>query len=114
MKNSIESLIKTFPGDPFNTEEFRNMIEDHLSWLINHPTTRTLTVTAHQVDVYDFDWIGLLNNVKVQPDLHWITIRMNGGTSFTDVPSNLRAILMPDYTIIQNLIMLNSSTKKTK
>jgi hypothetical protein len=114
MKNSIESLIKTFPGDPFNTEEFRNMIEDHLSWLITHPNTRTIAISAHQVDVFDFDWIGLLNDAKIQPDLHWTTIRMNGGTSFTDVPPNLRSLQVPDYTVIQNLIMLNSSTKKIK
>ena len=114
MKNSIASLVKTFPGDAFNTEKFRNMIEDHLSWLINHPSTRMQNISAHQVDVFDFDWIGLLNDAKVQPDLHWTTIRMNGGTSFTDVPPDLRSILVPDYTVIQNLIMLDSSTKKAK
>jgi hypothetical protein len=106
--------MKNSPRDDFNTPAFRNMIEDHLTWLINHPMTQSTPVTAHQVDVYDFDWIGLLNALRIIPDLHWITIRMNGGNSYTDVPQDLRKVLVPDITTIQNLTMLDNSKKKIK
>lgn len=112
MKISAEALMKNAAKDDFNTPEFRNMIEDHLSWLINHPTTQTITVSAHQVDVFDFDWLGLLTDLNIIADLHWVTIRMNGGTSYTDVPQELRQLLVPDSSVIQNLIMLNNSKKK--
>jgi hypothetical protein len=64
--------------------------------------------------VYDFDWIGLLQDLKIHPDLHWLTIRMNGGTSLTDVPINLRSLRVADYSIVKNLVMLNASSKKIK
>jgi hypothetical protein len=62
--------------------------------------------------VYDFDWVGLLLALNILPDLHWIIIRMNGGNSLTDVPPELRAIRIPEGNVIQNLVMLNSSTKR--
>jgi hypothetical protein len=112
MKTTLESLISTSAGEIFDTPEFRNIIEDHLTWLINHQATSSRAVTAHQIEVYDFDWIGLLQTLLVPADLHWIVIRMNGGISLTDVPQELRSILIPDYSVIQNLVLLNASTKR--
>jgi hypothetical protein len=114
MKASIESLAVPPASTNFDEPAFRAMLEDHLTWLVNHPNTTSLAVTAHLVDVYDFDWIGLLQALNVQPDLHWITVRMNGGMSLNDVPSTLRSLKVPDYNIIQNLIQLNASSKKIK
>lgn len=114
MQAGIESLAKTPASDIFDNPDFRNILEDHLDWLINHPNTHVLPITAHQIEVYDFDWIGLLDTVNIQRDMHWIVIRMNGGKSLTDVPQSLRALIVPDYSVIQNLVMLNSSTKRIK
>jgi hypothetical protein len=112
MKTTLESLISTSPGEIFDTPEFRNVIEDHLTWLINHQGTGSKAVTAHQIEVYDFDWIGLLQALRIPADLHWIVIRMNGGTSLTDVPQELRSVLIPDQSVVQNLVLLNASTKR--
>lgn len=114
MQTSIEQLAKSPASETFDDPAFRNLLEDHLTWLINHPATVTVPVTAHAVEIYDFDWIGLLNSIPVQADLQWIVIRMNGGQSLTDLPSELRSLRIPNYEVIQNLVMLNSSTKKIR
>lgn len=114
MKPSIESLASNPSADIFDTPEFRNIIEDHLTWLLNHPNNITKPVTAHQVDVYDFDWIGLLRSLDIPANLHFVVIRMNGGISLTDVPSDLRSLRIPDLAVIQNLVTLSSSSKKVQ
>ena len=114
MQATIEKLATEPAGTIFDDVDFKNILEDHLSWFIEHPNTSVLPVTAHQVEVYDFDWIGLLNTLNIQSDLHWLVIRMNGGKSLTDVPINLRALKVPDYSVVQNLVILNSSTKRIK
>lgn len=112
MKTSIESLSSTPSADVFDTPDFRRLIEDHLTWLINHPSNISKQVTAHLVDVYDFDWVGLLTELRISTDLHFVVIRMNGGISLSDVPKDLRAVIVPDLAVIQNLVTLMSSTKK--
>jgi hypothetical protein len=114
MKPSIETLASTAAADIFDTTEFRNIIEDHLTWLINHPNNTSHPITAHQVDVYDFDWIGLLNSADIPADLHFVVIRMNGGISLTDVPHDLRSLRVPDLAIVKNLVTLSSSSKKVQ
>lgn len=109
---TIEALAKNPAAEAFDNPEFWSVIEDHLTWLINHPRTKPVQVTAHQVEVYDFDWIGLLTNLQIPIDIHRVVIRMNGGMSLTDVPSELRVLLVPDTSIVQNLLMLHSSTKR--
>lgn len=114
MKASIENLAKPAAQSIFDSPAFRAVIEDLLSWLITHPTTITLPVNAHQVDVYDFDWTGLLNDMQVPVDYHHITLRMNGGMSLTDIPQDLRTLLVPSASTIQNLVTFVSSSKKIK
>ncbi len=114
MKASIENLARPSALDGFDNPQFRAMLEDHLTWLINHEQTTVIPVTAHQIDVYDYDWIGLLQILNVPADLHWITIRMNGGMSLTDVPQDLRSLRVPDYNTVQKLIALNGSSKRIK
>lgn len=114
MKASIEDLAKAPASNTYDDPNFRAMLEDLLSWLIDHTQTTTVTVTAHQIEVYDFDWIGLLQDLRIPNDLHWVTIRMNGGKSLTDLPQDLRALKVPDPSVLQNLVMLNASSKKIK
>lgn len=114
MQASIEALAYDSANEIFDDVVFKNILEDHLSWFINHNSTTILPVTAHQVEVYDFDWIGLLRALNIPSDLHWLVIRMNDGMSLTDVPTTLRALRVPDYSVVQNLVMLNASTKRIR
>lgn len=114
MQTSIENLAQKPCATTFDDPAFRAVLEDHLTWLINHAQTTSVPVTAHQAEIYDFDWVGLLQDLKIPPDLFWLTIRMNGGMSLTDLPSTTRSLKVADYSVVKNLVMLNSSTKRIK
>lgn len=112
MNSSLEKLTQPIATNIFDTVAFKNIIEDHLTYLLTHPNTITIPVTAHQVNVYEFDWIGLLASLNIQPNLRHTVIRMNGGSSFSDVPELLRSLRVPDLTILQNIATLIASTGK--
>lgn len=112
MKASIENLIKSVSSDMNDTVEFKNLIEDHLTFLINHPGNSVINVTAHQIEVYDFDWIGLLMDLQIAPNLFYAIIRMNGGNNLTDVPKELRSLRIPNPSVIQNLETLSLGVKR--
>lgn len=114
MQVSIEKLAKPAANAIFDDLKFKTIIEDHLTWLNEHPSTTVIPVNAHLIDVYDFDWVGLLLALRIPVDLHHITIRMNNGMSLTDVPQELRSLRVPSYDVIQNFIMLLNSTKRIK
>lgn len=114
MKTSLEKLISTINSDVYDSLAFKSLIEDHLTWLIAHPSTTTIPVTANQIEVYDFDWLGLLTALNLPSELFHTIIRMNGGMSLTDVPPYLRSLKVPSGDILRNFISLISSTKKVK
>lgn len=114
MNPSIEKLAMGAGNSAYDEPEFRNIIEDHLTWLMNHGGTTSISVSPKQIDVYAFDWIGLLNNLNIPSDYHWVVIRMNEGMSFTDVPPLLRNLLVPDFQLVNNLYVLNKSTKRIR
>lgn len=100
-------------ADPiFDSIEFKNIIEDNLTWLINHPNTISRAVTAHAIEVYAADWLGLLTALSIPSNLHHTVIRMNGGLSYTDLPYTLRALRVPSIQILQNFIMTITSRSK--
>lgn len=114
MVNPVESLFKPSSAPVILSHSFKIVIEDHLEYFRNHPTTTSLTVTGRDLNVYEFDWIGLLTSMRIASELHWIVIRLNGGMSYTDVPQDLVGVLVPDLTEFRNLIQMHTSSRKKK
>lgn len=114
MVNKIESLMNNAAQPIFDTIEFKNIIEDNLEWLITHPNTLVRAVSAHAIEVYAADWLGLLTALKIPPNLHHTVIRMNGGMSYTDLPEGLRSLRVPSDSVIQNFIMTMTSKSKIR
>lgn len=114
MKTKLETLANTPASDIFDSIAFKNIVEDHLTWLIQHPNTVSKNITANEIEVYAFDWIGLLTSLKIPSDMHHTVIRMNGGQSLTDLPNDLRMLLVPSPTLLQNFVMLTVSTGKVR
>lgn len=112
MINKLEMLMSNSAEPIFDSVEFKNVIEDNLSWLISHPNTISKAVSAHTVDVYAADWLGLLTALSVPANLHHTVIRMNGGMSYTDLPYTLRSLRIPSLSIIQNFIMTLTSKSR--
>jgi len=75
---------------------FKQGVEDHLTELINEPSTSNMSVTPFQNGKYRGDFYGLLIDLKVPMDLHWVILRMNGYHNPTAFTSDLLWIIVPD------------------
>lgn len=100
------------PSNIYDTVEFRTIIEDFLEDLKNSASTRRESVQPNIAYLWRFDWRGLLKEMGVPDDLHWVTIRMNGGLSYTDVPKDIAILLIPDGGFITNLATVARSKKR--
>lgn len=112
-ESKLNSLMSFQPNQGVDHPTTRRLIEDHLTWLIEHPDTTETPVTPHQLHVYEFDWIGLLAHLNVTQNNYWAVIRMNGGMSYTDVPQDITSLLVPSNSAVTRLVELQFSGKKT-
>lgn len=110
---SITSLLPSVGNTNFDTPEFRTVIEDFLVLLRNAQSTKIVPVEPNVYYTWRFDWFGLLTEMKVPRHVFWTTIRMNGGMSYTDVPSELAILLIPDVKFLENLAQVQLSKKRS-
>lgn len=97
-----------------DSESFRKVFEDHITYFKEHSGTVNIPVTQMQLYIYEGSWIGLLNELGVGSDMHWFVIRLNGGESFVDVPKDIENILVPDSSRIKSMYAIHTSRKGRK
>ncbi len=93
---TIDSLMTASGPDIYYNKSFRNMLEDHMTYLRTHPQNQVMEVTPMQAHRYEFDLIGLLNTLMIPQHLHWVVARMNHFDSFNHVPEDLTRLLIPE------------------
>lgn len=114
MAMTIRNYIDTPSVKMSDDESFRRVFEDHLTFFKTHSNTIKLPVTDMQLHVFEFSWIGLLNELGIQGDMHWFVIRLNGGESFVDVPKEMDHVLVPEAARIKTMYSTHISLKSKK
>jgi hypothetical protein len=92
--------------------DFRNVLEDHLTFLKTHSTTRNIVMDPQRVYKYESDLFGLLNDYNVPVSLHWLTMRMNDMTSPTDADLSITTLLLPDSSTVDQIRQSHMTTRK--
>lgn len=100
---SINTMLIGDGGLTYYDQSYRNVLEDHMTYLRTHSETIVATVTPMQAYIYEFDITGLLNELGIPLYLHWTVIRMNNLFSLTKVPSDLIQLLIPSEKEINKL-----------
>lgn len=114
LEASINSMLISSDSSTYYSRGFRNVLEDHMTYLRKHPETRVIPVTPMQAHQYEFDMTGLLNELGIPLKMHWVVIRMNHFNSLTEVPADLIQLLLPSENEIIKLKQLyESSIKKS-
>lgn len=108
----IDSLMSDSGSNTYYDSGFRVVLEDHMTYLRTHPTTRILDVTPKQVECYEYDLIGLLNELQVPMNIHWVVARVNNLNSFNEVPADLTQLLAPDPKEIAKLLQTYQTSSK--
>lgn len=109
----LDSLIN--PGaDVYYSAEFRNVLEDHMTYLRTHPDNTVVTVAPNIGYKYIGDLAGVLHHYNVPYNLHWIVMRMNHMTSPIDYRDTMLNLDIPSFTAVERLRTTHMSQSKIK
>jgi hypothetical protein len=90
---------------------FTIILESHLTYLKTKGDVSLLPVTEHQGDKYEGDLYGLLSDLKVKSNYHYLIMRMNGYDSSSDYKGTTQGIIVPDYkevNLLKNIYLTKS------
>lgn len=104
-------LLETGPSIYYN-EDFLSVLEDHLTFLRNHHSTRTVVVTEGEAYKFEADLYGLLSFIKVPRHLHYITMRVNSYSSPLTIRANISQLLIPDETLLAQIAQTHQTTHR--
>lgn len=92
-------------------QQFRVLLEDHLTYLKSLTTTRRISIDQQLGYKYEGDLDGLLTQLNIRPEFHFIVMRLNGLTSPQEFNSDRTStLLIPDNKEIERI----RSSYKTK
>lgn len=114
MALTILNHFQGLNGFMSDNEAFRRVYEDHLELLRVRPDTAQMPVTEKQLDVHQYNWIGLLKELNIPQNMHWFTIRLNNSANWSDIPKDMRVVLYPNPKFIQSLFSTHVSTSKNR
>lgn len=96
------------PGDPvYYDPRFRTVIESHLTILRNSPTTQRQRISPDTIHRFEGDFYGLLIEMGVSFQFHWIFMRVNNLES----PNQFGAQLRDPYRDRYEFTLLTPSTE---
>ena len=108
---AIDDLMFDAGAPVFYDQGFRNVIEDHMTYLRTHPNTGVRQVEPGRAYKYEADFYGLLQFLDIPAALHWVVLRLNGMTSPTEYTPDRLSILLVDPTLIEQLRSSHMSTR---
>ena len=97
--NNIQSSFDQIYFD----HNFLVMIESHLTYLKTVGNVRLTEVSNHQNYKFEGDLFGLLDDLHVPKNFHYITARVNGYENSADFQGDKQYLLLPDGNEIEQL-----------
>lgn len=109
----LNSLID--PGaDVYYTAEFRNVLEDHMTYLRNHAENTVLSIEPNIGYKYLGDLAGVLHHYRIPYQLHWVVMRMNNMTSPIDYRDTMLTLDIPSFSAVDKLRTTHKTQSKLK
>lgn len=99
----VDALMVDAGPSIYYDSAFRNVLEDHMTYLREHPQTMQLAVEPTQAYRFEADLFGLLSYYNVPVQFQWIVMRMNKMTSPTDAHPEITLLLVPDHNVIEHI-----------
>jgi len=95
----------TVPSGPdiYYTKKFRDILEDHMTLLRNHPGTSFVTIAPGESYQWRHDLFGLLQSKGIPMHLHWLIMRLNQYFTPTAFLPDTVALLQPDPDFIEKI-----------
>lgn len=96
----------------YYTDAMRNVLEDHMTYLRNHPTTAVYPIPPNIANQYKNDFKGLMQFLNIPPHLAYVVLRMNQYTSDSQNPMDLETLLIPDENTVSFIQQSFSTVNK--
>lgn len=93
--STVDALLVPQGTDVYYTDAFRNVLEDHMTYLRGAASTTVGNVDPIKAYRFEFDLNGLLLDMGLPLFLHWTIMRMNNLSSPQHVPADLTTLLLP-------------------
>lgn len=110
---SVVSQMRSSGTSTYYEPGFRKVLEDHLEWLINRSVGRVLEIPLSDLVKYKYDLTGYLTSAAINPEMHWIVMRMNNMVSNRDFDGTVTSVIIPDRGDLEELRRRYMTTYKT-
>lgn len=112
MGNTLNSLQLKNASAGYNSPSFRRVIEDHMHILRADPSNQFIPLSPMQLYKNEFDLLKLFQEIRIDPNLYWIVMRMNFLKSMRDVPKDLPGLNVPDGKKISRMLQRHMAVQK--
>lgn len=94
--------LQSITDDVYFEHDFKLLLESHLTYL-KETDIRLQVVTEHQNYKYEGDFYGLLDDIGIPKNLHYITMRVNDYEHSGDYKGDIYSLVLPSYQTIEQL-----------
>jgi hypothetical protein len=104
------TLNETMPSEGptlMYSQGFRQLIEDHLQFLRNHDNTEVVDINPQSAYKGEGDLVSVLQDYQVEPQMHWIIMRVNDYTSPMQYRADHLSLLVPSQGVIDGLLRIH-------
>ena len=103
------SILNSLIDGSYNSDGFKKILEDHLS--IIKSNTNTIEVAPIDANRFEYDLFSVLRELKIDPKLHWIIMRVNGMNSPADYKKEMLQLQIPDEDYFDSLLATYNSSQ---
>lgn len=105
MSKLVDLLLTDSPSIYYDSK-FRQVMEDHIPYMIENNMYDVMTINDGQAYKYENDFYGLLVNSNIDPNLHWITMRLNGLLHPGEYQQDQLTIKVPDRSVVNDILRM--------
>lgn len=114
----VDNLMVADGASAYYTSVARNVLEDFMSDLRASSSTQEIIIEPGIALRYEFDFYGLLTELKIPANLHWITMRVNKYNSPMEYQrkngsvDGMVSILLPNEAELNRIIQAQGATTR--
>ena len=110
MSMSVLQHARAVGESNYYIPSFNKVLEDHLEYISKSAISDRIIPTGRQYAKFIGDFTGLLIELDVKEEYHWITMRINGLHSSMDYLDESLVIKLINPSIIKNILMKHLAT----
>lgn len=112
MVATINTLMEEQGPSVMYDPEFRQVIEDMRTDLIEDEDTQWIDIRPDIANQHDGDFYAVLREYDIPRQMHWIVLRINGYDSPIQFRTENDQILIPSQTKIQSIVRVFRANRR--